>query len=381
VSAVPNEIGGIGSTMQKLRVSPGFDPLKAQVGPEEYFLLSRIDGNQTLREVLLQTGLPVERAVAIVTKLRSIGALLLPNETSAPAPAAIPQPPAKANVRTAASTPAAPITPPRGVPMGRPRTPTAPRVASGTGSPGMNLDLKLLDPSPDELQALSETNELDDPTRRRILAMERLVAQRDPWALLGVPHGADATTLKRAYFRLSKDIHPDRFYVRRLGSFSQRLATVFEAVSRAYDRLTNPDDKSGKYPAVTEETQTPQDYAAELFQRACALEVGGDALGAMKLFSAAIRIDPQTRYLRRSASCALAANQPRTALEHAKKAQSRSPSDPSLARLLATSFKACGKLGDAEEVLVMAMALKSENDQLAAELRNDLAEVRRLMNG
>jgi hypothetical protein len=37
-------------------------------------------------------------------------------------------------------------------------------------------------------------------------------------------------------------------------------------------------------------------------------------------------------------------------------------------------------LGDAEEVLVMAMALKSENDQLAYELRNDLAEVRRLLN-
>jgi tetratricopeptide (TPR) repeat protein len=387
VSAVPNEIGGIGSTMQKLRVSPGFDPLKAQVGPEEYFLLSRIDGNQTLREVLLQTGLPVERAVAIVTKLRSIGALLLPNETTAPVPAAIPQPQKPA--RQSAATPAAPITPPRGVAMGRPRTPTLPRqVASGTGSPpgAIELDLKLADPTPDELQALSETNELDDHTRRRILAMQRLVAKRDPWALLGVPHGADSTTLKRAYFRLSKDIHPDRFYVRQLGSFEQRLATVFEAVSRAYDRLTNP-EKSGAHrvagsgATIPEETQTPQDYASELFDRACALEVGGDALGAMKLFSAAIRIDPQTRYLRRSASCALAANQPRTALEHAKKAQARSPSDPSLARLLATSFKACGKLADAEEVLVMAMALKSENDALAAELRNDLAEVRRLMNG
>jgi Flp pilus assembly protein TadD len=93
-----------------------------------------------------------------------------------------------------------------------------------------------------------------------------------------------------------------------------------------------------------------------------------------------VRIDPQTKYLRRSASCALAAGQPRTALEHAKKAQAQSPSDPSLARLLASSFKAAGKLADAEEVLVMAMALKSENDVLGNELRNDLAEVRRLLN-
>src|SRR5687767_13568524 len=90
VSQVPAEIAGIGSTLQRLRVSPGFDPLKAAVGPEEYFVLSRIDGKQSLREVLLATGLPVERAIAIVTRLRSIGALLLPGENAAPGPTAIP---------------------------------------------------------------------------------------------------------------------------------------------------------------------------------------------------------------------------------------------------------------------------------------------------
>ena len=67
------------------------------------------------------------------------------------------------------------------------------------------------------------------------------------------------------------------------------------------------------------------------------------------------------------------------AVEYAKKAHSLSPSDPSAARLLAAAFRAAGKLSDAEEVLVMAMALKSENDVLTAELRNDLAEVRRLL--
>src|SRR5262245_37972930 len=77
LSNVPAEIAGIGSTEQKLRVSPGFDPLKAAVlGPQEYFVLSRIDGLQTLRDVLLTTGLPVERAISIVRRLRAIGALL-----------------------------------------------------------------------------------------------------------------------------------------------------------------------------------------------------------------------------------------------------------------------------------------------------------------
>jgi len=364
-SAVPLSIGGIGSTQLKLRASPSFDPLKANFGPEEYFLFSRFDGAATLRDVLLESGLPVEKAIAIVVKLRSYGALMLPGETTAP-------------VRVQA--PAIPVAP-------RTVTRSPPRSASGSAPPtaavpsGPILDLALSNPNPEELHALSEDNVLSDQVRRRILAMARLLDQRDPYILLGVPHGADKQTLKRAYFKLSKEIHPDRFYGKQLGMFAERLSTVFEALSRAYDGLTSPSKVAAAAKApVAETAQSPQEYAAELFERACQQEVGGDHLGAMKLFSAAVRIDPQTKYLRRSASCALAAGQPRTALDHAKKAQTNSPSDPSLARLLAAAFRGCGKLADAEEVLVMAMALKTENDMLSNELRNDLAEVRRLLN-
>jgi DnaJ domain/Tetratricopeptide repeat len=349
-SAVPPSIGGIGSTQLKLRASPGFEPMKRISNPQEYFLFSRFDGSQTLRDVLLESGLPMEQAIAIVVKLRNMGALLLPSEA---APAAPPPEPPKPAARTAEGSKPPPV-----------------------------LDTTLPDPTSDELRMLSEQSVLTDPQRRKILALARLIDKRDPWLLLGVVHGSDAKTLKRAYFLLSKDIHPDRFFGKQLGSFAERLSTVFEAVSRAYERLTQP-EKSGAHSTgqpVAETAQSPQEYAAELFERACAFEVSGDHLGAMKLFSAAVRIDPQTKYLRRSASCALAAGQPRTALEHAKKAQAQSPSDPSLARLLASSFKAAGKLADAEEVLVMAMALKSENDVLGNELRNDLAEVRRLLN-
>src|SRR5262245_6157909 len=93
----------------KPRVTPGFDPLKAQVGPDEYFVLSRIDGSQTLREVLLSTGLPIDRGIAILTRLRAIGALLWPGETQPPV-AAAPKPPASAPVVAKAQTP------PQGVP-------------------------------------------------------------------------------------------------------------------------------------------------------------------------------------------------------------------------------------------------------------------------
>jgi len=402
VSAVPAEIAGIGSTLQRLRVSPGFDPLKAAVGPQEYFVLSRIDGQQTLREVLLATGLPVERAISIVQRLRALGALLVPGEAAAPpGPPASPapalaqrgqpaQPPRSQAPATAARrmpetapparpAPVAPVAPalaPSGLRRAAPSQPPAPDAAERPPE----HDLTLPGATAAELAALREDVDLDDHIRRRILAMARLADGRDPWALLGVPAGSEPRVLKRAYFKLSKEIHPDRYFGQRQGGFAERLPAVFEALRRAYARLTSPDRQRGE-PRVgrAEQPQTPGEYAAELFDRACQLEVGGDHLGAMKLFAAAVRVDSQPRYLRRAASCALAAHQPKTAVEYAKKAHSLAPSDPSSARLLAAAFRDAGKLSDAEEVLVMAMALKSENDVLTSELRHDLAEVRRLL--
>jgi tetratricopeptide (TPR) repeat protein len=383
VSAVPAEIAGIGSTQQKLRVSPSFDPLKAAVEPEEYFVLSRIDGVQRLREVLLTTGLPVDRAISIVQRLRAIGALLLPGEAAAATPPGAPA--GKRADRTAPTavrgSGATPVSGPSGPATARLR----PVANSQAAAPATSFadpvhDLALPGITAVEQAALREDIALDDPSRRRILAMARLCDGRDPWALLGVPVGTEALHLKRAYFKLSKAVHPDRFFGQQLGSFTRLLPVVFEALSRAHGRLTNP----GRAPSepragAVEQPQTPQEYAGELFERACQLEIGGDHLGAMKLFAAAVRVDSQARYLRRAASCALAAGQPRSAVEYAKKAYALAPNDPSASRLLAAAFRSAGKLADAEEVLVMAMAMKSENDIVTSELRHDLAEVRRLL--
>jgi DnaJ domain len=368
VSQVPAEIAGIGSTQQRLRVSPGFDPLKAGIGPEEYFIFSRIDGTQKLSDVLFASGLPMDKAIPAVQRLREIGALLLPMEGAAPPPVQQQQkPPAKGG-----TAPFPTVAQPKRTPQA---TPWDEAMAAH--------DLTLPDASKEERDALAEDIELDDEERRRILAMARVI--HDSHALLGVAQGADPRTIKRAYFTLSKAIHPDRYYGKRLGTFAHRTSAVFEATARAYARLTSTERTAGGTGAhasieAQQQPQTPQEYAAELFDRACQLEVGGDALAAMKLFAAAVRVDPQIRYLRRAASCALAAEQPRSALEYAKKAHTLAPNDPSSARLLAAAFRAAGKLADAEEVLVMAMALKSENDVLTAELRNDLAEVRRLLS-
>ena len=462
MSEVPAVIPGVGPTTAKLRVSPKFDAMKAGIGPEEYFVLSRMDGNSQIREVLQMTGFSIPRGIEIIQKLRSLGALLLPSEaapavapptvsrtksvqhapvvsrtttstgptvsrtttsttnvppaiarTATPQPAvartATPQPvvarvatPVAAPVvsrtatpapsaaptvsRTATPPPAAPVVSrtasgplrPMAMPQRPPTRDLATKAAAATKA--VDDEWALNDPSHDELRAMVEEIELSDLERRRILVMARRIAAGDPWKVFGLAVGTDNREIKRAYFRMSKDFHPDRYYTRKCGSFAGRLQSIFEVMSRAYSEMTAGKVKSSSGPGAdgTVEAQTPAEYGNELFTRACDLEIHGDALEAMKLFAAAIRIDGQVKYLRRAARCALAAGQPRSSEEYANKVLVLEPGDPSVSRILAAAFRAQGKLEAAEEVLVMAMAVPIENDSLSIDLRRELAEIRKL---
>ena len=398
MSVVPPEIPDVGATSQRLRQNPKFDPLRAGFGTEEYFVWSRFDGATTVKDLILMTGLAIDRAVAIVRQLRRAGAILAPGET----PESIrvgdtrsPTQPMRAATAPGTNPPAAPGTNPPGG-----RVPTAPSVSrlsrpnlggnaqtqpvpvwsssAATESKVVTAALPLppLDnPTAEERAMNAEPGDFSAEERARVLVGLRLVAAGDLWALLGVPPGADKRVIKRAFFERSKLFHPDRFYGRKLGPWQARINTVFEAISAAHAELIDPRAVRSEDAAATA-PQTPAEYAGELFDRACVAEVSGDLAAAVKLFAAAVKLDPIARYLRRAASCALAAGELQAALDHARKATALDPTDPSIARTLARVLRAQDKLDDAEEVLLMALAMKNENDTLGNELRADLAAVR-----
>ncbi len=371
MSVVPADIPDVGATSLRLTQNPRFDPMSAAFGAEEYFVWTRFDGATSLKDLLLMTGLPIDRGVAIVRALRRVGAVLLPGEKPEDAleRAAMTQRVEK----TENSRPTQPM--------------SAVQVAAFTGNdtarsgrlaaPVAGGVPQVMDPDPAEQAALAEANDLSDEERRRILGAARLLDTGDPWLLLGVARGTDKRTLKRAFYERSKSFHPDRFYGRKLGSFAARLHAVFEAVTRAHADLTQDRPRPAADGQVAASApQTPGEYAAELFDRACDAEVTGDPEKALKLFAAAIKLDPQARYLRRAASCALTAGDLYTALDHAQKASKLEPSDPSIARMLARVLRGLNRMGEAEEVLVMALAMKTDNDTLLTELSADLRSLR-----
>jgi hypothetical protein len=370
MSVVPSEIPDLGPSSLRLTQNPRFDPMTAAFGAEEYFVWTRFDGATSLKDLLLMTGLPIERGVAIVRALRRAGAVLLPGEKPEDAlerAAMLARVEKTERERPTAQVPAAASAFAGDTVRGKP----AP-VAGGVA--------QVMDPDPAEAAALAENNELSDEERRRILGAQRLVATGDPWLLLGVARGTDHRTLKRAFFERSKTFHPDRYYGRRLGGFAARLHAVFEAITRAHADLTGgraPTEVDA--PVAASAPQTPGEYAAELFARACDAEIGGEPDKALKLFAAAIKLDGLARYLRRAASCALTAGDLHTALDHAQKAAKLEPADPSVARMLARVLRELGRAEEAEEVLVMALAMKNDNDVLVTELTADLRSLRHAM--
>ena len=196
------------------RLGPGVDPTALALTPAEGYLLSRIDGRTPWRVLREIGGLPpreidrcLERWIAervlVVDGVRSARA----DDAAGPHRA---DPPPQTSTRPAAQRPA-------GAPA--PASATAAAAASGLR----------VDPSLDLPVAVQE----------RVL---QLVARLDaPYhEILGVPPDADRKALKRAYFALSKEFHPDRYFRKNLGPFQGELERVFKKIVEAYELLSDP---------------------------------------------------------------------------------------------------------------------------------------------
>lgn len=192
---------------QVVALAAGHDPKRLRLTAAEGYLLSRIDGRTPWRLLREIGGIPAQDVDACLERWLGDGLLeIVGDKAKAAAPAKDPKPSA----------------PPR-QPMD---AASAPKIA---GVPSA-IDPKLLDASLD----------IDCDVQRRILEFE-LSLSRPYHELLGVPVGADAKVVKRAYFKLSKEFHPDRYFRRQIGPYASRLERIFKKVLEAHEILSDPD--------------------------------------------------------------------------------------------------------------------------------------------
>jgi hypothetical protein len=203
-------------------------------------VLSRVDGKTTVKQIVALVGgmLPEAKAVEILKKLKGAGAILIGAPVSA---AAVGTPPA---VRGAGNPPsgthraAAPFVP-------RSTTTTADRMPAAVATPQASRAASIppavsarpaaaLDPA-----ILAEAVDLDEAQKRRILEFHCQLPDLTHFEVLGVTEETDKKEVKRAYFKLSKEFHPDRFYKKQLGSYGERLAAIFKALTVAFDTVSD----------------------------------------------------------------------------------------------------------------------------------------------
>ena len=178
------------------QISPECDLGSLGLTPGEGYLLSRVDGRTTwglLREI---GGLAPDEIDTAMRRFVELGVLVLEDGKTEP-------PPSEAE--------AAIVTPAAAAP-----TPT-------------QVDESLFDASLDiSLEA-----------QRAMLVFE-CGLDRPYHEILDVALDAGLRDLRRAYFKLSKEFHPDRYFRRNLGPFAEVVQRVFRKIAEAFELLSDP---------------------------------------------------------------------------------------------------------------------------------------------
>jgi len=225
--------------MDRVLVLSG-DPLlrfqKLTLSPADGFVLSRVDGVTSAREVVQMIPLPAEQTQKSLLGLLSTGVVEYagvrrPRDASAPAaPAAPVSPPPTAPAAASPSPPAPPPPPP--VPPTPPPGAPPPKAAQAPAAPA----------------GPAATDDKAAERRREILEAWEGLKALNHFEVLGLARSVGEAEVKEAYFRLAKRFHPDVHHGTSLGDLRDKLEAVFIRLGEAYEVLRDP-RKRGDYEA------------------------------------------------------------------------------------------------------------------------------------
>jgi hypothetical protein len=84
---------------------------------------------------------------------------------------------------------------------------------------------------------LKDWPEADLLLKERIIRLHRRMKKLTAFELLGLPPKADGGALRRAFAIASKELHPDRYFGKNLGSFKAKLAAIFARLTEAMQEI------------------------------------------------------------------------------------------------------------------------------------------------
>lgn len=88
---------------------------------------------------------------------------------------------------------------------------------------------------------LADGADLTDEQKRRILYVDANLGTWNHYRLLDLKRTATALDVKTAYFKVSREFHPDAFFRKNIGRYAERVDRIFRAMKTAYDVLSRHD--------------------------------------------------------------------------------------------------------------------------------------------
>jgi len=230
------------------------DPLlrfqKLTLSPADGFVLSRVDGTTSAREIMQLIPLAPEETQKSLLGLVCTGIIEVqedprrsatsaaaqrptrpPSSPPPPAPPAREPPPATTIPVTIPAfvppPPAAREPEPPPPPPPPPPTPPRPPAPQAWAPPPAPLPPLRIDPAA-------------EARRQEILETYAGLKTKNHFEVLGIPRASSEAQVKEAYFRLAKRFHPDVHHDPSLGDLRDRLEAVFIRLGEAYEALRNP---------------------------------------------------------------------------------------------------------------------------------------------
>jgi tetratricopeptide (TPR) repeat protein len=199
---------------QIFALASGCDATQLNLTATEGYLLSRFDGSTPWRVLREMAGIPAADADSCLDRWIDEGLLeAIRNSSDSNSSSSASSSSAQTDSDGEESAPVDAAEAPS-------ETPPAPQIDESKFDEGLDLDLSV---------------------QRRILEFEASLDQ--PYhRLLDVEKGSsDPKVIKRAYFKLSKEFHPDRYFRRNIGPYALPLERIFKKVLEAHEMLSDPD--------------------------------------------------------------------------------------------------------------------------------------------
>jgi tetratricopeptide (TPR) repeat protein len=230
------------------RLTRGAAPDGIELTPEEYFVLSRVEGTPTVGEIIVTSGLAAPDAARILDKLLEVGAVVTTN--------AVPEPPARAPKRLDSSLRGKVADRRRKLLVAQFGARADPSVRPSEAQPipraivedaDIEVGEEIVFDRVDRPKVGNDDPRLDPAVeiaiedQRQILGLADAMDDLSQFEFLGLQPTHELRAIKRAFHETSRRLHPDSYYGRELGPFREILAELFRRAKLSYAELRDPE--------------------------------------------------------------------------------------------------------------------------------------------